>query len=330
MCGVLIKCAALIAMIHGFRALSRAAGPQLSGLALGLPSTTALVLIVCGSEQGSTAATAMSEGSILGLVAAVALPLGYLCAVRHGWRLLGASTLAVSAFVVVASGLGLLPAIGPLSRLGIAALALVVAAQWVKRIPVHLPNQSHRVGPASIMRTIVLRTSIPALYVLILVGVQLVAGPRWAGLVSTFPSMSFVVLLVTHLEVGPLEASRIARVLPAGNASTLAFLAAFRLTCPENGVMSAAIAGYAAAVTALLVIDELARRPRFAPAFAARLGRYRPLRRLAQSSAPSAFRQPARLRIDVEPGIRRASRHGIRSRSSLRCGFAPLVEPLVS
>ena len=99
------------------------------------------------------------------------------------------------------------------------------------------------------------RTAMPVIYVLALGFVQHVAGPGCAGLVSTFPSMSLVVLAVTHLEAGAAEASRIAKVLPAGNTSTLAFLAAFRLASPAIGVAGATIAGYAAAVAALLVIE---------------------------------------------------------------------------
>ena len=76
MCGLLGKCAALTVMIHGFRVLGRLAGPRWSALALGLPSTTAVVLFICGCERGSAAATVMAESSLLGLVAAVALPHG--------------------------------------------------------------------------------------------------------------------------------------------------------------------------------------------------------------------------------------------------------------
>ena len=77
---------------------------------------------------------------------------------------------------------------------------------------------------------------IPTIYVLVVAAVQTVAGPSRAGLVTTFPSMSLVVLAVTHLEVGPSEASRIARYLPLGNLSTLAFLAAFCWVCPVIGL----------------------------------------------------------------------------------------------
>jgi len=315
-------------MIHGIRALGRLAGPRCSGLALGLPSTTAIVLVFCGCEQGRTAAAAMAEGSMLGLLAAVALPLGYVRAVRLGWRLPGAAAIAICSYVVVATSLGCLPAIGALPRLGFAAVALVFAARLVSRIPLSVPNHTHRPVPLSNVRAMVLRSAIPALYMLLLGSVECLAGPGCAGLVSTFPSMSFVVLLVTHLEVGPLEASRIARVLPAGNASTLAFLAAFRLTCLESGVVGATIAGYVAAVAALLVIEGIALRQFFDPTHFGALRRYRPRHRFLWRIAARAIHQPVRLRMDFEAGAREAPRHGLRRRPSLRGGFAPLVETL--
>ena len=68
--------------------------------------------------------------------------------------------------------------------------------------------------------------------------------------------MSLVVLTVTHLEAGPAEASRIARVLPVGNSSTLAFLAMFHLANTRIGLTGGMIAGYAAAVTVLMIVER--------------------------------------------------------------------------
>ena len=84
----------------------------------------------------------------------------------------------------------------------------------------------------------VLRTAVPTIYVLFLAEVEHLAGTGCAGLISTFPSMSLVVLVVTHLEAGPAQSSRIALVLPMANTSTAAFLVAFRLTCPVLGLSS--------------------------------------------------------------------------------------------
>jgi hypothetical protein len=261
MCGLLVKCAALIVMIHGFRLLGRLAGPRWSALALGLPSTTALVLITCGCERGGAAAIEMAESSSLGLAAAVALPLAYAQVVRLGWRLPATLAGAVAGYVAVAFTLGSLPAAGVLPRLGIALFAIVSASHWAGRVPI--PEGNRAGASLSPLQAIAVRTAIPALYVLFLGIAERMAGPGWAGLVSTFPSMSLVVLAVTHFEAGPAEASRIAKVLPAGNLSTLAFLAAFLVASTKIGVAGGSISGYAAAVAALLVIERSDRIVRF-------------------------------------------------------------------
>jgi hypothetical protein len=274
MCGLVVKCAALIVMIHGFRLLGRIAGPRWSALALGLPSTTAIVLVVSGYERGIAAATEMAGSSLLGLAAAVALPLAYAQAVRLGRRLPGALIAAVSGYLVVAATLGCMPLPDVFPRLGIALFAIISAACWVRRLP--MPKEDHSGTPLSPWQAMGVRTSIPAVYVVVFALIERIAGPGWAGLVSTFPSMSLVVLAVTHLEAGSAEASRIARVLPLGNTSTLAFLAAFHIASTQIGLAGAIVAGYTAAVTMLFLIertDRIRDLIRFVAADAAELGR---------------------------------------------------------
>ncbi|HEX4149767.1 MAG TPA: hypothetical protein VHY20_12300 [Pirellulales bacterium] len=264
----------MIVMIHAFRLLGRLAGPKWSALALGLPSTTAIVLVVSGYEQGIAAATEMAGSSLLGLAAAVALPLAYAQAARLGGRLPAALAAAVSGYLVVAATLGCMPASGVFPRLGIALFAIVSAACWTRNLPI--PEENHAGAALSPWQAMGVRTTIPAVYVVVFAIVERIAGPGWAGLVSTFPSMSLVVLAVTHLEAGSAEASRIARVLPLGNTSTLAFLAVFQVMSTKIGLAGAIIAGYAAAMTALLLIersDRLRGLIRLAAANAAEIGR---------------------------------------------------------
>ena len=324
MCGLLVKCAALTVMIHGFRAVGRLAGPRWSALALGLPSTTAVVLFICGCERGSEAASAMAESSLLGLVAAVALPLAYSHAVRSDRRLPAAVAAGVGGYLVVAATLGCLPHLGPVSRVGLALMAIVSAASWTRRLPI--PDQDPAGTPSSIFHLIAIRSVIPATFSLVLWLVQRMAGPSWAGLVSTFPSMSLVVLAVTHLEAGPAEAGRIARVLPVGNSSTLAFLATFHFVSTRAGLASGMIAGYLAAVTALLIVERndwikqfVCRRTDHARAIVA--SRIIPLRlvicaRYHRTLVASNAHSP------------RAPRYMVPNRSRHRVRFAPRVEAL--
>lgn len=327
MCGLLVKCAVLIFLIHGFRALGRRVGPRYSGLALGLPSTTAVMLVLCGYERGDAAATWMAEANLLGLVAAVALPLAYAQAVRLGCRLAPALLGAASGYVAVAAFLASLPVLGVAPRLALATTAIFCASALGGRIAD--PPAGRQTLASSPSRALVLRSIIPTIYVLMVAVVQTVAGPGTAGLVSTFPSMSLVVLAVTHLEAGPSEASRIARFLPLGNLSTLAFLAAFCWACPVIGLGRALAAGYAAAIGMLLLIElGIGRIPlpkSAAVPVASRIARLRP------SGAPWGFAiHPALLRPRLYAYNRLAHGRPARGRSHLahRAVFSPWVEPL--
>jgi hypothetical protein len=329
MCGLIVKCAVLVALIHGFRALGQLAGPRSSGLALGLPSTTVVVLIFCGCEQGSLAATQMADSGLLGLVAAVSLPLAFIGSVRLGWTLWGAIAASVGGYVAVAAGFGCLPATGVMPKVSLAAAALLGAGMWVRGREWPLEGTDGSTIRLSRARKVLLRTLTPMTYLIALATAQQLAGPSWAGLMSTFPSLSLVVLIVTHLESGPAEASRIAVVLPSGNTSTLAFLAVFRLVCADAGVAWGTVAGYGAAIAALLVIQWASEAPRLVSSCTPDVQPIRLLGRIIWRNAAETLPWPRGMHWRP-PGahVRAASRDRIRRRRAHRSGFAPLVETL--
>ncbi len=292
-------------------------GPRLSGLILGLPSSTAIVLFLCGRERGAVGVAEMAEASLLGLVAAVALPLAYAQAVRWGWRLPGVIGAAIAAYFIVASGLGSIHEGGPWVCLGIALGAILLTSVLVARIEVRSPRAG--VVRRSSRWSAVVRTVVPAVYVL---GVGIASGatsPRWAGLVSTFPSMSTVLLTVTHLEEGPAEASRIARALPSANLSTAAFLAACRFGCPILGPGWAMLLGYAAALTNLAAIELANAR--------GDLRKYCRIR-MRQPSLRAAVRRPQAFRARIRTHVRSAPGSLRRHRLARRKRFAPHLEAL--
>jgi hypothetical protein len=329
MCGLIVKCAVMVVLIHLFRALGQLTGPRFSGLALGLPSTTAIVLIFCGCEQGSVAAAQMADSGLLGLVAAVSLPLAFIGSVHLRWRLWGAIGTSVGGYVAVAAGLGCLPATGVLPRASLAGAALLGAAMWVRGHERPMEGKTRSVVRISRSKTMLLRTGTPVLYLIVLAIAQELAGPSWAGLLSTFPSLSLVVLIVTYLESGPAQASRIAQVLPSGNTSTLAFLAVFRCVCSEAGVAWATLSGYAAAVGVLIAIERASKAPSLVGSRALSVQPIRHLGRIIWRSAAESLPWPRGMHWRPPgaqvPGM---DRDRARRRRAHRRGFAPLVETL--
>jgi hypothetical protein len=318
-CQIVVKCATLIAVIHGLRILGRRIGPRASGLILGLPSSTAILLVLCGRERGADCALAMADASLLGLIAAVALPMAYALAVRRGWRLPAALAAAIAAYVVVASGLGSLHPGEPLERLVISCGAILVASHLAARIGGPKPVAPH---PFPSSRWAALsRTIVPLAYVMVVGIVSSVANPNWAGLVGTFPGISTVILAVTHLEEGAEPASRIARALPPANLSTAAFLAAFRFGCPALGLGWGTLLGYGAALINLAAMERLPGWLRKRPPLH-RSDRPVPGTEAIWMRASRAFRY--RFRIDFHPAPRRVGR----MRAPHRRQFAPGVEIL--
>jgi hypothetical protein len=316
---LVIKCLTLIAVIHGLRSLCRRLGPRACGLLLGLPSSTAILLVLCAGERGPAGAVEMAEASLLGLIAAVSLPIAYAHSVRRGWGLAAALGAAVAAYVGVASGLGALASDDFRLRLVVSFGSILIASYVAARIgaPAEAPRRSRRSARAIAL----LRTLVPMAYVAIVGLVGGLAGPRWAGLVSTFPSMSTVVVAATHLEAGAAEASRIARALPPANLSTAAFLAAFRFGCPALGLGWGTLCGYAAALVNLAAVELIPRALRRRPARSA--PGWRPHR------ADPPGMQPSRIcRALFGLADRPAPRYFGRMRSAHRRHFSPFVEML--
>ena len=314
---LIVKCIVLIAVVHGLRAVSRRIGPRASGLILGLPSSTAIILLLCGRERGVSASTEMAESSLLGLVAAVSVPLAYAQAVGRGRRLPSAIVAALTAYCLIAIGLGFLHPKSVYECLGISAGAILCALYLAGRIDtmIETPESCRKYARLSTL----IRTGIPVVYVVVVGIVGSTASPSCAGLVGTFPSMSAVLLIVTHLEEGPAEASRIARTLPLANLSTAAFLAAFRFGSPMLGLGWSTVIGYAAALLSLAVIERAPRRDA--------------LRKLLH--APSRSRRgilaaggPRRHRAGIRSDLRSAPVRFGRPRASRRRYFAPHIEML--
>ena len=262
--GLLARVAAQVALTHVFRILGQKAGPRRVGLVLGLPSTSALVLIGAGLERGRDGAIASAEAALLGLVATVALPLAYAEAVRRGRGLPRAIASAAAAYMGVAWLLGGLTTIGPIGALVLATAGAIGA--WALAGST-APTAPRRTAPspatgsdARSARSRMLRTLVPVACLAAIEALGQAAGARWAGLLSTFPGMTLALLVTTHLEAGPAGAARLARALPPGNLGMVAFLAAVRFACPIVGLGGAIGLGYASALVTLAAVGTLIQR----------------------------------------------------------------------
>ena len=204
MIGPFVQITVMVALTHGFRALERRVGPRRSGLFMGLPSTTALTLISCGLERGVDEATFASEACLVGLVAAISLPISYARAVAAGFQVTRAAGSAVLIYVLIAAGLWSLPRAGPGASVLTATAGLAVACHLAGKIARNGEGLDHDDGgTAAGPWTLVGRTAVPVVYVALIRTLRAGAGSVWSGRFITFPGGSLALLVTTHLERGP-------------------------------------------------------------------------------------------------------------------------------
>ena len=256
----------VVLVTHGVRVAGTLVGPRWSGLLLGLPSTTALVLFCLARRQGLVFATLAAESSLLGLAAAVVLALAFALAAGRGWRLPGLLLLAVAGYFLVA---GAFWGAGPLDL----PRALLAGAAAITLGCLATGRRPRGGAPATSARSALpwplalgLRTAIPVGCVLAVTHLAEALGAQGAGLLSTFPSTLLAVLVVTYLEDGREAAARTARAFPQGQFSTLAYLLLFQLAGPSIGLGGGICLGYAAALLTLFAVEGVCRRALPAPA----------------------------------------------------------------
>jgi hypothetical protein len=326
MFGLLLQMAIAVATTHGVRALGLRVGPRRGGLLMGLPSTTALVLVGFGLREGVSEATIASEACLASLLAAAAVPLAYAKAASAGWRWPAASAAALGGYTATAGALWWLPATGAGGCAAVAMIGLALACHLAGRVPVgaaQVAGVDRPARPAGGGASFTCRTAVPVVYFSAIQTLRWIAGAAVSGRFITFPGASLTVLATTHMESGPANACRVASGMPFGGLAMLAFLSTFRFGCPRLGLAGATLLGYAAAVVVLAAIGQ-SNRWEGAGARLAAIRRPLLLRRWS--------RQAVRERLLARRGVRTrfhrsASPRGWRSLANRR-GFAPRLELL--
>jgi hypothetical protein len=174
MYGLVVQIAILVAMTHGLRALGHVVGPRRCGLILGLPSSTALMLIYCGTEYGVGEAMATAESSLLGLIAAATVPLVYALAIRVAPRPLLAPALAIAGYVAVAAVFRFLPVAGAAARVCVSIIGVLVACYVARRVRV--VGREPRPSTRPSLRHLALRTMVPGALIVAVRLVRAVGG----------------------------------------------------------------------------------------------------------------------------------------------------------
>ena len=303
MIGHLWKLGLVVALSHGYRLAGQKIGPRWAGLITALPCSTAIALLGGGNDRGLDYAVTMANACWVGLAGASALPLAFASATVAGWGVIRSITLGVVSYFAVMVGMILLGrSVG--GNFPAAILFLALATWLAHRVGEPLPLTRGKGWVPSPRLVCWLRTVVPATCVAIAIGLGERLGPTAAGCLGSFPGVTLTVLVMTRLEVGPVAATRMARMLPPGNWAMVAFLATFTQTVPTLDLWGSVLLGYVSALICLGAVAQFTRPPTRAE-----------LRNVVQIRS----RQARTVKFDPTPGFPRSPRR-----------FSPFVESIAA
>jgi hypothetical protein len=255
------------ALIGAASLAGRRWGPAVGGWLVGLPFTSAPVVLFLAAGQGPAFAAAAAAGTLAGTISQAAFCLAYAWTARlAGWP--AALAAGAAAFGVATTGLGLL-AVPPLAVFLAVVLALVVTLRL-------LPGDTCTGVVNSASRAawdLPARMIVATAFVLLLTGVAPLLGARLTGLLTPFPLYAAVLTVFAHRVDGAGAAAGVLRGLCAGLFGFTVFFLALAVLLEPAGLNLA----FAGATAGMLLVQAasllLLRRSRSRPAAAAEAGR---------------------------------------------------------
>jgi hypothetical protein len=214
---------------------SRRWGEAVAGWFIGLPLTSAPVCFFLALDHGADFASAVSLGSLVGVVSEAVFVLAYSIVARgFGWpAAVGAASFgfAFCGFLMTKAALALWPAVSA----ALVALVVVLAL---------MPRPGH--GAIALSRP--RRWDIPARMIVatgLVLGLTALApyvGARASGVLTTYPVFAAVLAAFGHHRRGPAAAVQVLRGLLIGLFAFVGFFAALALTIAAHGIAFAFIA----------------------------------------------------------------------------------------
>lgn len=235
----LFKLIASPILLGGVSLAGRRWGPAVSGWLVGLPLTSAPVLLFVGVEHGRAAVVAGAQGVLLGGVAVAAFCLALARAAGH-WPWILALTAGLAAYLAVAwLSLGVV--------LPIPWACAVVAASLILMLLL-MPPPAPRPPKVTPPRwDLPLRMLLAASIVVTLTAVVPLFGPRVVGLLSSFPAFVSILSGFALRQQGAVAAQAIARGVVLGLFAFVAFYLVVGLTVMPWGLALAFVVASLAA-----------------------------------------------------------------------------------
>ncbi|NVJ90959.1 MAG: hypothetical protein HWE34_04845 [Methylocystaceae bacterium] len=256
---ILIKTLVTITIVLGLSVVAERVSPRWAGLLGGYPLGTAIVLIFIGYQEGTDFAAQSAVHTLAGLTAnlAVFAAYGLVLTLRPASSFILPSLSALAAFFVVAI---------PLSKLD---FDLVGALIFIVIVIALCLFAFKRFGDMKILTAVRLsfwvtfvRAAMACFVVLSITGLADQMGPEMAGVLASFPSTVFPMVVIIHFTYGPAPVLTIIKHFPTGLGAMITFGVVYALYLVDLGLLLGTLVSFGAATVYLLGFSFLQQKMR--------------------------------------------------------------------
>lgn len=239
------------AFIVGTSLIGRRFGVRVAGVVAGLPAIGGPILLVVAIEHGRQFAKHAAIGATLGVVGVTLFVLVYAALSRYGW--IAAVAAGWAAFGAAVPVLRLVDVSAPWAFVIATAACLVAAAV----LPRHPPSAVAHLPPRF---DLPLRAVVAVVPILAVTTAASALGPHLTGVLATFPVISPVLTVFTHVQRGAAEAVRLLRGFMIGFVSYGAFCFVVAETILRIGTAASFLLAVAVALVVQAFVIAVAHR----------------------------------------------------------------------
>jgi hypothetical protein len=228
-------------LIGGASLAARRWGHAVSGWLVGLPLTSGPIAFFLALERGNSFAAAAVLGSLTGAIAEAGFCIVYASVVgRVAWP---------SALAIASAGFALVAVAFPHAAMSVAVAGAIATASLVVALRLMPRARGSVVVPSPPRWDLPARMIIATALVLIITELAPILGPRWSGVLGTFPVYAAILTVFAH-RVGAPPAVDVLRGLLLGLFAFTGFFVVLGALLERAGI-AAAFAGALAAALAI-------------------------------------------------------------------------------
>jgi len=251
---IIIKTIIAVSVVLVLSIISELISPKIAGILSGFPTGSAIVLFFYGIEQGTNFASKSAIYNILGLVAMQAFIFAYYKTSSHikKFNQIISTSFSISIYLLVIWLLKQLDC--PKSfTITISIASIMLFNFLLKRIKNIKIKEKIKYSYSILL----FRALLSGVIIVFITSIAAIAGPKWSGLFSAFPTTLFPLIAIIHYTYNYRIVHTIIKNVPIGLGSLLIYSFCVSITYPTTGIYAGTLLSFLAASVYLFIVIYL-------------------------------------------------------------------------